>query len=77
MTKKALELFSGTATVSSELESRGYEVRNIELNPKFKSIYNKDIRSWDYKKDLKDFIPNFIWCSYPCCQFSNILNMSN
>jgi hypothetical protein len=72
-----LELFSGTATVSKEAEKRGYTVRNVELLPKFKPTYCSDIRVWDYAKDLEHFIPDIIWCSYPCCEFSNIKNMNS
>jgi hypothetical protein len=71
---KLLELFSGSCTVSKEAELRGYEVRNLDIvgDP----TYKIDLLTWDYKDELSDWIPDFIWASCPCECFSFAQNLN-
>ena len=70
--QKLLVLFSGTKSVSKVFTN--WECRGVDLDKRFNPYYNTDILKWDYKTDLKSWIPDLIWCSFVCCEFSNIKN---
>ncbi len=74
--KKCLVLFSGTKSVE-KVFGKSFECRGLDLDNKFKPHYNVNILKFDYKEELKDWIPDFIWCSFVCCEFSNIKNTDN
>ena len=65
---KLLNLFSGTGSVSKPWKDSGHEVFEVDIDPTFGADYVGDILQWDYKN--LDFIPDVIWSSPPCDQFS-------
>ena len=79
-TFKALILFAGTGSVESgldKLENVNVEYRGVDLDKKWGHHYTLDILTWDYKEELKNWIPDYIHSSFVCCQFSNLKNGSN
>ena len=66
---KILELFSGTGSFSKVAESKGHEVFTIDNNPKFNPNLCKDILL--LKKEDLPFVPDIIWASPPCTQYSH------
>ena len=74
-----LVLFSGTKSFSKVLLSEKYknhfkEIRTVDLDNHFNPTYNVNILEWDYQTDLKDYKIDFLHCSPPCCNFSNLKN---
>ena len=65
---KLLNLYSGTGSVSKPWKEKGYEVYNVDVDPRFSPDYCGDILQWDYKK--LHFVPDVIWASPPCDQYS-------
>ena len=74
MNKKCLVLFSGTGSIEKVMEKHGWKCRGVDCNNYFKPYYNVDILTWDYKKALKDFIPQYIHASPVCKFFSTMRN---
>ena len=72
--KRGLILFSGTGSLEKVLQQHNYECRGLDLSNKYKPYYNKDILTWDYQEDLKDWIPDFIHSSFVCCKVSRMLS---
>ena len=67
-----LELCSGTGSFSKVMQSRGYEVVTVDINPQFTPTHAHDILTFPYKK----LYPNpdhfkYVWASPPCTQYSN------
>ena len=71
---RELVLFSGTGSVEIESQRVGHECRGVDISNKFNPYYNVDILKWDYKSELESWIPDFIWCSFPCTEFTNNKN---
>ena len=65
---KFLNLFSGTGSVSKPWRDSGHEVFDVDIDPTFEPDYCGDILQFDYKS--LDFIPDVIWASPPCDQYS-------
>ena len=65
---KLLNLYSGTSSVSTPWRARGFEVYDVDVDPRFEPEYCGDILQWDYTK--LHFIPDVIWASPPCDQYS-------
>jgi hypothetical protein len=61
---KLLELFSGTGSVGREWK----EVISLDIDDKFGADIVTDILKWDHT--TLDFLPDFIWGSVPCEQYS-------
>ena len=47
-TRRALDLFSGTASVARVLIGRGYEVMSLDIDPRYNPTVCVDIFDWDY-----------------------------
>ena len=63
-----LDLFSGTGSVASQLELRGYHT--ITLDRDMDAMIKTDIMNWNYKEyEPKTFV--FIWASPPCTEYSS------
>ena len=73
--KIALELFSGSKTVSSFFESLGWNSFSVDINAKFKPTLCKDILQVS-KNDLPGMI-DFFWASPVCKNFSRASKASN
>jgi len=67
--KRCLDLFSGTGSVSQVLEGRGYEVTTLDMDPRFKPKICADVRSWDYQKYPPGYF-DIVTASPPCTEFS-------
>ena len=70
MTLKALDLFSGTQSISKVLRERGWEVITLDIDRRSNPDICCDIREWDFRQ----FPPghfDFIWAS-PCCVMYSI-----
>ena len=69
---KLLELFCGTKSISNAFESAGWEVYNVDWDPKFKPSLVADIG----KISLEDIIelcggvPDVVWLSPDCTTYS-------
>jgi site-specific DNA-cytosine methylase len=66
--KKSLELFSGSKTVSSVLQSFGFDAWSVDKNPKLSPRISCDILNFDYSLFPGQF--DFIWASPDCRYFS-------
>lgn len=72
MIKRTLILFSGTKSFSKELERYGVECKSVDIDKKFSPTFCVDLNTWDYKEDLKDWIPDYIHASPICTEFTCI-----
>ena len=69
--KRALDLFSGTGSVSEELQRQGYEVVTLDVDPLCKATRVEDLMQWDYPHaGYAQGSFEVIWASPPCEQFS-------
>lgn len=66
---KILELFCGTGSFSKAAEERGHEVFTVDILPKFNPSLCKDVMN--LKKDDIPFVPDVIWASPPCTEYSH------
>lgn len=76
MSKKVLELFSGTHSVGKVCKEKGYEVISVDINDyrgKYPPTHKIDIMKFDYKKYKKDEF-DIIWSSPPCVYYSVLQN---
>jgi site-specific DNA-cytosine methylase len=76
MSKKVLELFSGTHSVGKVCKEKGYEVISVDINDyrgKYPPTHKVDIMKFDYKKYKKDEF-DIIWSSPPCVYYSVLQN---
>jgi hypothetical protein len=46
----ALDLFSGTGSVSDELQQQGYHVTTLDQDPACDATWTCDILTWDYRQ---------------------------
>ena len=66
---RALDLFSGTGSVTKELEGLGYIVVSLDRDPTASATRTVDIMEWDYREiNPGDF--EVIFATPPCDQFS-------
>lgn len=68
--KRFLDLFTGSGSVSRVAEKLGYEVRSLDTEPSCDPTYLTDILDFDYETQLKGWIPDVIWASPPCTEYS-------
>jgi site-specific DNA-cytosine methylase len=69
MTRRLLELFSGTGSVSKAVGHLYDEIVSIDILEKFKPTEISDILTWNYKKYPVDYF-HTIWASPPCTEYS-------
>ena len=71
--KKVLILFSGTSSFQKIFDKYPdeYEYQSLDINDKFNPTINEDILTWDYKKALENWVPDykFIHASPVCKEF--------
>lgn len=75
MTKRLLELFSGSKSVSKAIGNQFTEVISVDIFEEWKPSICIDILQWDYKQYPPGHF-DVIWASPPCQEFS-CLNNSN
>lgn len=76
MKNNILVLFAGTGSIEKVFDKTKYNVRGLDIDNHFKPYYNEDILKWNYKKEFKTFIPDYIHSSPVCSQFSQIKNIN-
>ncbi len=67
---RALVLFTGTGSVDRALESYGFQVDNLDIDPKCNATWTCDILQWEAWKELPPGHYDFIWASPPCTEYS-------
>ena len=67
MTRRVLELFSGTGSVGNVAKKMGYDV--VSLDVTFPSTHECDIMKWKYKMYPPGYF-HVVWASPPCTEFS-------
>ncbi len=67
---RALVLFTGTGSVDRALERYGFQVDNLDIDPKCNATWTCDILQWEAWKELPPGRYDFIWASPPCVQYS-------
>lgn len=72
--KKVLVLFSGTGSVEKCLNDFDCESRGVDIDKKQNPYYLVNILDWKYKDELTNWVPDIIWSSFVCCEFSNLKN---
>ncbi len=65
---KLLEVFSGTGSVGRPWREAGHEVISVDVGGRFGAEIVEDVLQWSYCN--LPWIPDCIWCSPPCDQFS-------
>ena len=68
---KALDLFSGTGSVSNQLSKWGFQVTSLDNNPGCKADLCLDILAWDYKRQFPPGHFQVITASVPCEEYSS------
>ena len=74
---KLLVLFSGTGSGERTCKDYNYECRGVEIVSKYNPYYNVDILKWDYKNELKEWIPDVIHSSPVCKEYSRLKQDKN
>lgn len=67
---RVLELFSGTGSVYKVSSAQGDDVRSLDNDPRVECTYNVDFMNFDYATELVDWVPDIIWASPPCTEYS-------
>ena len=65
----ALDLFSGTGSVSKRLIELGYEVVSLDINPKWGATFQMDLEAWNYTQYPPGHF-KIIAASVPCAEYS-------
>ena len=65
---RALVLFSGTGSIDRSLEAVGFDVDNLDIDPKCGCTWTCDILNWEAWRDIPPRTYDFIWASPPCTQ---------
>ena len=71
MTRRMLELFSGTGSVGNAFRELGWEVTTVDLNPDANPTFCQDVCAWDPPFPPGHF--DFIWASPVCTEYSRAL----
>lgn len=68
--RRLLDLFTGGGSVRKAAEALGYEVRTLDIEKKSNATYTSDILKFDYKAVFADWVPDLIWASPSCTEYS-------
>ena len=66
---RALDLFSGTGSVSAAWRRAGHECDSLDLDPRFAPTFCANVLTWDYEALPRGHY-DAIWASCPCEQYS-------
>ena len=67
---KALFLCSGTGSVGEPFRKAGWEVTDVDWDPRFNPEIVTDITKWDYKSDFNPGYFDVVWASPDCRMYS-------
>lgn len=67
LTRVAIELFCGYATVSAALRARGWTVLGVDIDPLVRPDVRADCTALPLRANLR---PDFVWASPPCTEFA-------
>ena len=67
---RALVLFSGTGSVDRSLAAAGFQVDNLDIDPKCGATWTCDVMDWDAWRDMAPGTYDFIHTSPPCTMYS-------
>ena len=71
---RLLELFSGTGSVGKPWREKEHEVISVDMDGRYHPTFQEDILKWSY---CKCEVPDVIWASVPCEQYSRALDKSS
>ena len=67
---KALFLCSGTGSVGEPFREGGWEVTDVDIDPRYKPEIQTDITTWDYKAAFEPGHFDVVWASPDCRMYS-------
>jgi hypothetical protein len=68
---RALVLFKGTGSIDRALESAGFEVLSLDIDPKCNATWTCDILDWECP--LEPGSVDYVWASPLCTEYSRAL----
>ena len=71
---KLLDIFTGCGSVSKFANKLGYEVKTldkVQYKEAPKLTFHTDILSFNHEIALKNWVPDIIWASPPCTEYSH------
>tara|TARA_Y100000389_G_C17423024_1_gene497862 strand:- start:75 stop:713 length:639 start_codon:yes stop_codon:yes gene_type:complete len=73
MTKKLLDLFSGSGSVTKLSKKLNYDVKSLDITQLTGAppiTFKTDILNFNPETELKNWVPDIIWASPPCTEYS-------
>ena len=74
MTKKLLDLFSGSGSVTKLSKKLGYDVKSLDITQLKEAAtltFKTDILNFNPETELARWMPDIIWASPPCTEYSH------
>jgi len=74
MTKKLLDLFSGSGSVTKLSKQLGYDVKSLDITQLKEApplTFKTDILNFNPEDVLAKWVPDIIWASPPCTEYSH------
>tara|TARA_B110000027_G_scaffold78725_1_gene83755 strand:- start:156 stop:794 length:639 start_codon:yes stop_codon:yes gene_type:complete len=74
MTKKLLDLFSGSGSVTKLSKKLNYDVKSLDITQLKEApplTFKTDILNFNPETELARWIPDIIWASPPCTEYSH------
>lgn len=74
MTKKLLDLFSGSGSVTKLSKKLGYDVKSLDITQLKEApplTFKTDILNFNSETELAKWTPDIIWASPPCTEYSH------
>ncbi len=69
MSLRALDLFSGTGSITKAFRETGHECHSLDLDERFNPTFCANVLSWDYEALSRGHY-DVIWASCPCEQYA-------
>ncbi len=66
---RALDLFSGTGSITEAFHAAGHECHSLDLDARFYPTFCANVLTWDFRALPRDRY-DVIWASCPCEQYS-------